>query len=66
MSHQQEVIPIMEPYIDREALAQLLDLSVATIDRFVAEGMPSETWGLRARRFKPSAALAWLNERGKR
>jgi hypothetical protein len=53
-----------EPYVDRKQLASIMGVSVATVDRMVRAGMPSETWGLRSRRFKPSLALAWAQERG--
>lgn len=58
-------VPENERYVDRKQLADLMGVSVDTIDRMVREGMPSETWGLRARRFKPSAALAWARARGR-
>lgn len=52
-----------ERYVTRDQLAELMNVSVATIDRMVAEGMPSETWGRRVRRFRPSVAMAWLRSR---
>jgi phage terminase Nu1 subunit (DNA packaging protein) len=52
-----------EPYVDRKQLAKTMGVSVATIDRMVRAGMPSETWGLRSRRFQISAALAWAQAR---
>lgn len=52
-----------ERYVDRRELAQILRVSVKTVDRFVAEGMPSETWGVRARRFLPSESIAWARNR---
>jgi phage terminase Nu1 subunit (DNA packaging protein) len=55
----------IEPYVSRCELARLMDVSVATVDRMVAEGMPSVTWGRRTRRFRPSIAIAWAAERGK-
>lgn len=48
-----------ERYIDRRELAALMGVSINTIDRMVAQGMPSTTWGRRTRRFKPSTAIAW-------
>ena len=39
-------------------------LWIATIDRMVAEGMPSVTWGQRTRRLLPSTAIAWAANRG--
>lgn len=47
-----------ERYVSRAELARIMGVSVATIDRLVCEGMPSETWGRRTRRFRPSVALA--------
>jgi phage terminase Nu1 subunit (DNA packaging protein) len=54
-------LPVPEPerYVNRDQLAALMGVSTRTIDRMVAEGMPSETWGRRARRFRPSSAIAW-------
>jgi len=58
-------LPASEPelYVSRTEMARLMGLSVATIDRLVAAGMPSETWGRRTRRFRPSVALAWARSR---
>jgi phage terminase Nu1 subunit (DNA packaging protein) len=55
-----------ERYVDRRELATLMGVNVRTIDRMVRDGMPSESWGLRARRFQPSLALAWARTRGHR
>jgi hypothetical protein len=56
-------IAVPEPYVDRKQLADLMGVSVATIDRMVRAGMLSETWGIRSRRFQPSLALAWARAR---
>lgn len=58
-------LPTREPerYVSRRELAVLMGVSVATIDRLVAAGMPSVTWGRRTRRFRPSTAIAWARER---
>ena len=53
----------VEPYVDRRQLAELIGVSVWTVDRLVKAGMPSETFGLRVRRFRASTALAWLRDR---
>lgn len=53
-----------ERYVARAELARIMGVSVATVDRMVAEGMPSVTWGRRTRRFKPSTAIDWATERG--
>lgn len=58
-------LPLREPerYVTRVELAKLMGVSVKTIDRFVNAGMPSETWGVRTRRFRPSVAIAWARSR---
>jgi hypothetical protein len=55
-----------ERYMSRRELAELMGVSVDCVDYFVRLGMPSETWGLRRRVFKPSAALAWAREHAER
>jgi phage terminase Nu1 subunit (DNA packaging protein) len=54
---------VPERYIARAELAAIMGVSLATVDRMVAEGMPSVTWGRRTRRFRPSAAISWASER---
>ena len=58
-------LPVPEPerYVDKTELAEMMGVSVRTIERLVAAGMPSETWGVRARRFRPSIAIAWARAR---
>jgi excisionase family DNA binding protein len=53
----------VEHYLTRAELARLMGVSVKTVDRLVAAGMPSETFGLRTRRFLASRALAWARAR---
>jgi phage terminase Nu1 subunit (DNA packaging protein) len=56
--------PPPERYIDARALAELMGVSTRTIARMVAEGMPSQTWGMRrTRRFRPSEAIGWAASR---
>lgn len=54
-------IPVQqaERYVTRAELAELMNLSVQTIDRMKDAGMPFETWGRRTVRFLPSRALQW-------
>lgn len=54
-----------ERYVARVELAAIMGVSLATVDRMVADGMPSVTWGRRTRRFRPSAAISWALEREK-
>lgn len=51
-----------ELYVSRPTMGLIMGVSVSTIDRMVASGMPSVTWGRRTRRFLPSRALAWAAE----
>lgn len=61
-------LPAPEPerYVTRAELATMMGVHVNTIDRLVKAGMPSENWGLRARRFRPSIAIAWARARDRR
>jgi hypothetical protein len=54
----------IEPYIDARELAVVMGVSSTTIKRMVADGMPSETWGMhRTRRFRATEAIAWARSR---
>jgi predicted DNA-binding transcriptional regulator YafY len=54
-----------ERYIDARELAARMGVSVRTVNRLTAAGMPSETWGMaRTRRYLPSQAIAWAHSRG--
>lgn len=61
-------LPVPEPerYVTRVELAEMMAVHPNTVDRLVKLGMPSETWGLRARRFRPSLAIAWARARDRR
>jgi hypothetical protein len=54
---------MIEPFVSRRELARLMGVSIDTVDRLVAEGMPSVTWGRRTRRFRASVAIQWAEER---
>jgi phage terminase Nu1 subunit (DNA packaging protein) len=56
--------PEPERYVTRVELAEIMGVSVATINRMVRAGMPSETWGRRTRRFRPTVAIAWASAQG--
>jgi len=59
-----ELAPRPERYVDARELAALMGVSVSTVKRWVAAGLPSETWGMRrARRFLPSQAMSWARTR---
>jgi phage terminase Nu1 subunit (DNA packaging protein) len=55
--------PSPEAYVSRQQLAALMGVSTKTVDRMVKDGLPSETWGRRTRRFLPSVAMAWASSR---
>ena len=52
-----------ERYIDANELAEAMGVSRATVTRWVRAGVPSETWGMRVRRFRLSEVEAWARER---
>ena len=54
-----------ERYVSRRELAELMGISERSVDKLVREGMPSECWGLRTRRFRPSEAIAWAKQRSR-
>lgn len=63
--------PENEPYLDREAIAAHMGVTVGTIDRWLKETppIPSEKWGpapQSPRRFRASLCVAWARERAHR
>jgi hypothetical protein len=52
-----------ERYVTQGELAELLSVSLSTVKRWTRDGMPSECWGLRVRRYLPSQALEWAHAR---
>lgn len=57
-------VPEPEPYVTSAELARMMGVSERQVRKFRAEGMPCETWGLRAVRYRPSVAMAWARTRG--
>ena len=58
--------PTLERYVDARELAQIMGVSVKTVRRLTAAGMPSETWGMaRTRRYLPSQAIAWARDQAR-
>jgi phage terminase Nu1 subunit (DNA packaging protein) len=56
-----------ERYVTRRELARVMGISPRSVDALVADGMPSETWGMkRTRRFLPSQCVAWARARSSR
>ena len=53
-----------ERYVDAAELADLMGISIRTVRRLTAAGMPSETWGMgHLRRYLPSQAMGWAQAR---
>jgi phage terminase Nu1 subunit (DNA packaging protein) len=46
--------------LTRQELAAELKISLPTLDKLRAAGLPSETWGLRTVRFRRRKVLSWL------
>jgi len=51
-----------ERLVSRAELAEMIGCSEDTIDAMRKKGMPEIRWGRRIVRFRPSRALAWLEE----
>ena len=49
----------IESWITRKELAVRMGVSVRTVDRLTAAGMPSTTWGSKTRRYRASQAIYW-------
>lgn len=56
-------LPTPEPYVSRVEIAKLMGVSERTIDRWAAEAMPHETWGMRTKKFRFSEVEAWAKMR---
>jgi predicted DNA-binding transcriptional regulator AlpA len=55
---------VPERYLRIDELAQVMGVGETTIKRWRAEGMPSETWGMkRTRRYLASKCMAWARAR---
>jgi phage terminase Nu1 subunit (DNA packaging protein) len=53
-----------EVWVDVRELARIMGVSVSTVKRWKAAGMPSEDWGMkRTRRYLPSKCMAWARNR---
>lgn len=61
-----ELRPIPDELVTREELAEIMRVSVPTIDRMRRDGMPAVTWGRRLRRFRVGEALAWAEREQRR
>ena len=59
-----EVRPVRDEFVTREELAQLMRVSVPTVDRMRRAGMPHVTWGRRLVRFRVGEALRWAEQQG--
>jgi phage terminase Nu1 subunit (DNA packaging protein) len=53
----------VERYVDASELAALMGVSTRTVKRWTVQGMPSEDWGIRVRRYLPSKCIAWVRAR---
>jgi hypothetical protein len=63
MSTVHAISPAPERWMTRHELAAHLQISLKTLDALVAEGMPSETWGRKMRRFSLVEVEAWRRGR---
>lgn len=54
---------VPDELLTRHELAAEMRVSVATVDRMKAQGMPAVTWGRRLVRFRLREAIAWAESR---
>jgi hypothetical protein len=55
---------VAERYITAAELAWLMGVSLSTVRRWTATGMPSETWGMaRTRRYRAPDCIEWAQAR---
>lgn len=52
-----------ELFLTRRQLGEKLGCGLSTVDKFVRQGCPSHTWGIRTRRFRLSEVESWLRAR---
>jgi excisionase family DNA binding protein len=57
-----ELRPVPDELVTREELAEIMRVSVPTIDRMKRAGMPAVTWGRRLVRFRVREAMAWAEQ----
>ena len=55
-----------ERYVTRQEMADIMSIGLRTLDYWVKDGMPSETFGKRRRYFLPSEAIRWAREQGEK
>jgi phage terminase Nu1 subunit (DNA packaging protein) len=53
-------------YLDAHELSRRMGISVRTVERWTAEGMPSESWGMRVRRYQFAPCVQWARQRASR
>lgn len=58
--------PVPAELVTRQELAEIMRVSVPTIDRMKREGMPSVTWGRRLVRFRVRDAMTWAEQQQRR
>jgi excisionase family DNA binding protein len=57
-----ELQRVPDELVTREELAEIMRVSVPTIDRMKRAGMPAVTWGRRLVRFRVREAMAWAEQ----
>jgi excisionase family DNA binding protein len=58
-----ELRVVTDGLVTREELAEILRVSVPTVDRMRRAGMPCHRWGRRLVRFRVRECMAWAEER---
>jgi phage terminase Nu1 subunit (DNA packaging protein) len=58
--------PVPDELVTRSELAEAMRVSVRSVDRLRAEGMPCVSWGMRRTLFWLREAMLWAEAQGER
>lgn len=58
--------PVPAELVTRQELAEIMRVSVRTVDAMRHDGMPCVTWGRRLVRFRVQEALQWAEDQQRR
>lgn len=58
--------PVADELVTRPELAKAMHVSLRTVDRLKAEGMPHVTWGRHLVRFRLREAMTWAEQHGRK
>lgn len=66
MTGDREIRVVLDQSVTREQLAEMLEVSTDTVDRWRAAGMPWHHWGRRLVRFRVREVTRWLDDQDRK